>query len=63
MTTESTYPTMLAPETIQTFREKGFVLTENVFDTLELARHASGVDREVANRTSTDKRNIHEKSI
>lgn len=62
MTAESTYPLVLTPETIQTFRDKGYVLTENVFETLELARHANGVDREVANRTSTDKRSIHEKS-
>jgi hypothetical protein len=62
MTAESTYPLVLTPETIQTFRDKGYVLTENVFETLELARHATGVDREVANRTSTDKRSIHEKS-
>ena len=62
MTAESTYPMVLTPETIQTFREKGYVLTENVFENLELARHATGVDREVANRTSTDKRSIHEKS-
>ena len=62
MTVESTYPLVLTTETIQTFRERGYVLTENVFEHLALARHATSVDKEVAKRTSSDKRNIDEKS-
>jgi ectoine hydroxylase-related dioxygenase (phytanoyl-CoA dioxygenase family) len=62
MTVELTYPLVLTPETIQTFQEKGYVLTENVIETLPLARHATSVDREVAKRTSSDKRNVDEKT-
>jgi len=56
------YPHILAPDVIEEFNQRGFVVTPDVLDSAELAHFAAAVDSEVARRTADDSRRVEEKT-
>jgi len=56
------YPIEISPDLIDEFDRNGFVVTPNCFSKEELQQHSDSVDAEVARRTKTDTRQVHEKT-
>jgi ectoine hydroxylase-related dioxygenase (phytanoyl-CoA dioxygenase family) len=56
------YPHPITSEVISEYRDRGFVVTTDLFDPQELDTYAAAVDEEVSRRTRGDTRDITEKS-
>lgn len=57
-----TFPIELNPETVEAFRQDGFVKTDAVLSDHELTKYGAAVDLEVAARTAADTRSVGEKT-
>ncbi|MFT5209236.1 MAG: ectoine hydroxylase-related dioxygenase (phytanoyl-CoA dioxygenase family) [Flavobacterium sp.] len=62
MSTQPEYPIVINENQIKRYQEQGFLLTPQVLTQSEIKNYGAAVDREVAVRTSGDKREVSEKT-